>query len=140
MKTIPHILTLATILIHSVFGCCWHHAHACETDHVDVETTVAHDHGHSHDTPDSDESIPVDHHDGDHSEDDGCDEGSCTFISAARGDIESQLDSVMLVPTLLNIACTVTLQLTQHGGFGANNSPLQSVSEPLCALTQVWLL
>lgn len=31
-------LTAATLFIHTVLGCCWHHAHACEHG---VDSTVA---------------------------------------------------------------------------------------------------
>ena len=38
MLWVAQRLVLAVMLIHSVFGCCWHHAHSCACDH---ETQVS---------------------------------------------------------------------------------------------------
>jgi hypothetical protein len=39
------ILAMTAVLLHSVFGCCWHHAHAA--DHVMGAEETASSHGHA---------------------------------------------------------------------------------------------
>ena len=55
-QSLTSILTMSVMLLHSILGCCSHHAHACEHGHV-VEGCVA---GHEH------ESHLVEHSDADH--------------------------------------------------------------------------
>lgn len=40
-QSVVHLLTLFSILLHSLFGCCWHHSHvcACETHAVSARST-----------------------------------------------------------------------------------------------------
>src|SRR4051812_10831753 len=41
-------LTAALLFIHTVLGCCWHHAHACEQQMVTVDHSAKCCHHHQH--------------------------------------------------------------------------------------------
>jgi len=49
MQPLFTLVLTASVLVHAAFGCCLHHAHACETDCCDSPTAAASDcscHGH----------------------------------------------------------------------------------------------
>ena len=71
-----HRLTMLLVLYHTLVGCCWHHSHA-ETPEVLAEASVgATCCGHSHDEH-GDRHEPSDPP---HSDDSGCDHGTCVFF------------------------------------------------------------
>jgi len=39
MQALVSILTAALLFIHAIFGCCWHHTHACEQVATVAEAT-----------------------------------------------------------------------------------------------------
>ncbi|MEZ6066187.1 MAG: hypothetical protein R3B90_10875 [Planctomycetaceae bacterium] len=46
---LPHLASLLAIvpmLLHSIIGCCWHHAHTGGGEHVHVAAFAGHSHGH----------------------------------------------------------------------------------------------
>lgn len=100
-QSLTTILTMSVMLLHSILGCCTHHAHACEHGHV-VEGCVAghdqheshgaehsgdghDDHGHQHHGEKRDDGhkhdhdgLTVSHEDGhDDHESDECPHGPC---------------------------------------------------------------
>src|SRR5262245_40535131 len=46
MQAFLSSLTAALLFIHAIFGCCWHHAHACEHSSVVAQTAKCCHHGH----------------------------------------------------------------------------------------------
>jgi hypothetical protein len=77
-------LTLLTMLLHSVYGCGWHHIHGCMShcaENSDAHShhfghTHAHGHGHSHhESSDSDSPEPHDQHSSE------CDHTECRFVT-----------------------------------------------------------
>lgn len=51
-QTLASILTMSAMLLHSILGCCSHHAHACEHGHS-VETCPADHDAHGDDAADT---------------------------------------------------------------------------------------
>ena len=148
MNSVSSILTLVTVLIHSVLGCCWHHEHACD---------FGHDHGqavavHTHDIDDHDHHDGHHHHghhqdgddqpapDDDHSGHDGCEDGSCIVVFGPRVDLKAQLDATMCLPVPSSATLLVVVTQSQDGGVPCESPPWRVGSAPLYALTQVWLV
>lgn len=85
--------TLLPVLVHSILGCCWHHAHSSEQ--VDFEAVAAavesqiHPNGDSHDHcchhEKSDSQVPCEDHK-------SCDDVNCVYLTVEAGRSESLLD------------------------------------------------
>lgn len=43
MKFLASIATMSAMLLHSIIGCCGHHVHACEHEHVAVDCSSGQD-------------------------------------------------------------------------------------------------
>lgn len=82
MRQLIATFAAATLLLHALVGCCWHHQHveavAC-SDETQILPVFCGGHFHSHDDHDHDHepAAPADHR---HSGDDGCGEESCQFV------------------------------------------------------------
>jgi hypothetical protein len=79
MYRVVRSVVLSAVLVHMVFGCCWHHAHAFgsqagDTSVVETSCPCGH-HGHE------DSSEPGDHRSGDQ----GCDGDQCVFTLPETG-------------------------------------------------------
>jgi len=61
-RNVTSILTISAMLLHSILGCCSHHAHACEHGSSVGECAVEHDEHHS----DVAEAAHDEREDGDH--------------------------------------------------------------------------
>lgn len=94
------LIALVPMLIHSIFGCCWHHAHShAGQDHVvavmiDGDSSLDHAHaGHSscpsHGSPTSD----GEGHSDDHPAESPCEEDRCVY-SGVTATVVSQLVSL----------------------------------------------
>jgi hypothetical protein len=85
-------LTLLTMLLHSVYGCGWHHIHGCMS-HCAKNSEVAHlnhfghTHAHSHFHDESSGSDCPASHDQHSSE---CDHTECSFVATAAVSLEAQ--------------------------------------------------
>lgn len=125
MRAVPSITVAVIIALHSVLGCCWHHAHDSKFDAAaEITTTAVPKHvgcrHHKHEaspsacTPEQDESEHPDHQ--------PCDE-KCDLVGKGRIEQDETtrevfLDSTaiaepVLIPATLRlpvgrIACTVT--------------------------------
>ncbi|HEY2413326.1 MAG TPA: hypothetical protein VGI40_13835 [Pirellulaceae bacterium] len=97
MQAFVASLTAATLFIHTVFGCCWHHSHAFEHSlavAVSQPARCCHHH----------------HHDGDnkqHQKPGKCKsdcEGTCTYVVPQKVTIEAPqwvaIDALAVVPSL----------------------------------------
>lgn len=92
-------LTLLTMLLHSVYGCGWHHIHGCMSHCVERSenkqpTHCGHSHapGHSH-HDESDSETPTSHDQ--HSSE--CDHTECRFVSTAAAAIVAPPECVLWI-------------------------------------------
>src|SRR5262245_10342958 len=88
MRAFLSISTAALLAIHTVFGCCWHHAHACEHD---LSFTATHPAGccdHHSDGGNRDEQAPG-------QEKADC-EGVCTYVAPQKVRIDGPTSCVSL--------------------------------------------
>ena len=98
MQAFLNILTAALLFIHTVFGCCWHHAHACGTDCASAVIKSApccHHHQHCDDSKHSERpcKCKVD-----------C-EGTCTYVVPQKVKVEAPQSTTMdLLATLPSLA------------------------------------
>lgn len=144
-----HILTVFAMLLHSIGGCCLHHAHERCSDHEQqvcpaekVQTTSC-SHAHHHDS-DHDESsegpassdetqTPCD---GDY----GCDDQSCVYDKTTSTEIAAQMVSFFFLEmTVADVsALNGPESLFQFDGRRPAYHAESSLSR--CALTQSWQL
>ena len=94
-------LTAALLALHTVLGCCWHHAHGGTADCASTQSTVSVDScecDHAH----GDGTAPDSHQQGHHGQH-VCQGGTCVFVSStkvepAKADCQLQATSVACVP------------------------------------------
>lgn len=136
------LLTAASLLAHSVLGCCWHHAHGCDgSDAVIVE--AEHSHGHddaceasSHETAELGGCLigedPESHEHGF-----VCDEPDCSFVKSqprAMPSLNSNATALVALP-LLNTGSPV-----RHADAADADAGSRSTGAALRAVLQVWLV
>jgi len=142
-KRLVVLVTLLPMLVHSIFGCCWHHAHF---DHVDVCETPSvaadiHRHQCTHDhswgsanaeTPTSNVPAPCKHQT-------PCDEVRCVFLAATphRFAFAFELTAKFVVP---EANCSVTLRNSLVSLRTVTASRELPTSQEHCALIQVWIV
>ena len=136
-------VTLLPMLIHSILGCCWHHAHS-ECDFPGVRETVESDTGHCHtachqhagshrcDHNDPAMPTPCEHKT-------PCDDVRCVYVATEPVRIALALDlqehvAAIEVGRILTFAVAAKSLVHRH--------QTQRVSAALqhCALTQVWVV
>ena len=130
---------LLPMLVHSILGCCWHHAH-CDGQFRCVQLTPAphtcHHHRHHNDYH-SEHRNPVAPSPGDH--DKSCNDVRCVYLVAEPVQNASALELQEPVATLDNrggliLNATVSAPVRRQQG---KKVPLPSEH---CALTQVWVV
>lgn len=142
------LIALVPMLVHSIFGCCWHHAHSHSGhDHV-VSAVVGGDssldHAHAshsgcpfHGTPASGGDSPA----GDHPAESPCDEDRCIY-SGLTTTVASQLVSLELWQlTHFILADRQVQRQSCMIAWGEICDPAISHSaRERRALTQIWLI
>lgn len=130
-------VVLLPMLVHSILGCCWHHAHSesdrsCE--HSTAETHTGH--SHSHDQP-SENHVPVvpapyDHHE-------SCDDVRCVYVAAepVRNMLAVDLQSHVAV---LDSCGILTLNATFTASRNWQSGHEVPASSQRRALTQIWVV
>lgn len=130
---------ITVMLLHSIWGCCWHHDH----DHSSCQSAVGHatghashshdcghsDAGHSHDSED-----PCDSPDHPHVP---CDHDECVYLLVKAAGVPSSLDVATIacfdrvwpVRSFAEVHRCVETAVTSSRSFTALDS---------CALLQVW--
>jgi len=95
MQAFVASLTAALLFIHTVFGCCWHHAHPCEQISTMAQpATCCHHHQHNSDSKQGEKpgKCKVE-----------C-EGTCTYVLPQRVQIEAPqwvaIDLLAVLPSL----------------------------------------
>lgn len=155
-RSILTILTATTFVAHGLFGCCWHHGHAHEVSHVDgvkfngvkfngakfngAKQGHCHDHSHhGHDV--SDEHGQNGNHDSHSPVERECEGDHCVFARTQDG---PQLSGDFLMACAASLVEAITdgcLQSpTGESSAIAAQSRCLSLSAPVCALSQLWLI
>ena len=99
MSVFFRCLTLLTMLLHSVYGCGWHHIHGCmshcaENSEATHSNHFGHTHAHSHshdESSGSDCPAPYDQHSSE------CDHTECRFVSTAAAAIVAPPECVLWI-------------------------------------------
>ncbi len=144
------ILATTAVLLHSVFGCCWHHAHAA--DHVTGLAETASGHGpvghqcHAHSSRDTHHPGHVVHHQNDGPREphapcqrNPCDGDACHFAPTAHikvpGPDDSRLTDSTIVARTVQPGCGTTV------GCLPCVAPAESTTRCYArVMTQIWLL
>lgn len=154
-------LVLAVMLVHSVFGCCWHHTHTCacahETQvcsgsdhgtaaqtypdgcsHQEMNRRVAHRCTHHHDhashTPHEQSPTGNDQEPGPHRHQ--CEHGNCTFVVESGRIALSDLDLIQAF--VVDYDCLLRPMDTQAFHENLEFSTLPRTAALRCAVLQVW--
>jgi len=168
-QSFTSILTLSAMLLHSILGCCTHHAHACEHGHVVEGCVVEHDEhesdhvdlldeGHGHDGHQHHgEKSEHDHdglavaHEGGHGDHESqecphgpcsfdCDGGDCTFTQSSEVKVPAPGDGGLWFP----LPIPHEFVSPDTGLILADRSdsrPPKAATASCCrAITQVWLI
>lgn len=166
-QSLTSILTMSAMLLHSILGCCTHHAHACEHGHV-VEGCVAghdehesehveqsheehgHDHQHGEKSEHEHDGVAVAHEDGhgDHESQEcphgpcgfDCEGGDCTFTQPSKVKTPNPADSGLCFPVAIThefVSSVTGLVLKDRSDSG----PPRALSACCCrTMVQVWLI
>jgi len=147
---VASLLALLPMLLHSILGCCWHHAHysvchsensrvVCQSSvespaHADHATSLCHNHEHGAGNPGESPIEPC--------PDSPCDEERCLFASTSMGVV---LQTVALEWRWCSFfVATVELPAPVGSLVGARHELLDGRLPPSAAqrraLTQVWLI
>lgn len=130
--------TLLPGMVHSIFGCCWHHAHSAETVKfvavAAADQSLIHCHGHHHCCHQEKSNVPTpceDHK--------SCDDMSCVYLTvkAVRSESLPNLREVVAASDSVHVPllnATVMASGDSHPGLCVSSS-LQHR-----ALTQVWVV
>jgi hypothetical protein len=136
------LLTAASLLAHSVLGCCWHHAHGCDSSGA-VMAEAEHSHGHhdacessSHETAELGGCLisedPESHEHGL-----ACDEPDCSFVKSQPSAMPS-LD-VHSTP-LVALPLVTTGSPVRYAAAADTDAGCRSSGAALRAVLQVWLV
>ena len=132
-----NLLLTASLLAHTVLGCCWHHAHGGEECAAETDAPAAHCHAdHASD------GCGADHHATpslaacDSHDHPACDEPDCTFVKAGSSSpvlAQSTALAVLLTPAPVLAPARHLLDRAADDG----SAPVSGAA--LRALFQVWL-
>lgn len=146
LRRLPTILATLAFGVHSLLGCCVHHAHGREAE--EGECRHSHDSGnHTDDTAETDPaesavpmSIEVPHLPGECPPAE-CEETRCEYLTAAGGKAPHPADAPMPVH-LADLAISVGAVAGPNAGRPPELMPLWLVRGERCApiATQVWRL
>ena len=128
---------LLPMLVHSILGCCWHHAHSeCDLpcEHSTAESHAGHRHAHDQCPESSDTSVPAR---GEHNE--SCDDVRCVYLGPKPVQNAFALDRQLQVAAL-DSCCILIFGATVTPSRNAQQSLEDPTSSQHRALTQVWVV
>ena len=134
-------VTLLPMLVHSIIGCCWHHAHvdgdlACQ--HENAESQVCHGHKHAHEhMVGTDSNAPVVPTPCEH--EDGCDEVRCVYVATESLRITMAFE-FNAHAVAFDVPCDIVVMSPIVSMSNLNQPPRVVVALQQCALTQVWIV
>ena len=130
-------VTLLPMLLHSIYGCCWHHAHSefdlpCE--HSTAEVHAGHRHAHDQTSENHDPVVPApcEH-------DESCDDVRCVYLAAepVRNVLAFDLHAQVAE---LDACCVLALVPTVAASRNSRLRHEVPASSQHRALTQVWVV
>lgn len=136
-------VTLLPVLVHSIFGCCWHHAHSqvkLHCIHSAGESSSCsrqpHGHRHSHDHR-SEETSPVVPEPCEH--DGSCHDARCVYLASES--VRNTLVFSLSHPfSAFNPGCIANLKPVTRLWQDSQHSEDVPLPSQRCALTQVWVV
>lgn len=138
MAVVFRCLTLLTMLLHSVYGCGWHHIHGCMSHCVETSKSghtvhCGHSHapGHAHnDASDSETPTSPNQHSSE------CDHTECRFVATTAAAIVAPPECVLWIVAPEVDASTKALVKIDSG---LRPPPSADTHAPkFCARIQVW--
>ena len=137
------LVTLLTMLAHSILGCCWHHAHGdhgtpCDTASVEVDIH-SHQCAHHHGPNGSSTEVPVSHGPAPCKHHAPCDEVDCVFlfVKSLRITFASEFTERFVIPEA-NWPVTIRNSAPSMRDLVASRETTTSLRH--CALIQVWIV
>lgn len=128
---------LLPMLVHSILGCCWHHAHSqCDLscEHSTAESHAGHRHAHDQRPENNDPVVPMPC-----GHDESCDDVRCVYLAAESVQNALALDRPLQVAAL--DSCCI---LISGAPVTPSRNSQQSLEDPTSsqhrALTQVWVV
>lgn len=127
-------VTLLPMLIHSIFGCCWHHAHSDGNLNGVASTSESHCCHKHHASKPSDPvpPVPCEH-------DEPCDDMRCVYLAAepARSQLVQDLHEHFAT---LDCCCSLILNVILPAPARTQQCKRVPLPSQHCALTQVWVV
>lgn len=128
---------LLPMLVHSILGCCWHHAHSeCDLpcEHSTAETHAGHRYAHDQPSENHDPVVPApcEH-------DESCDDVRCVYLAAEPVRNMLAVDLQLQVAEL-DSCCILTLNATVSASRNSQPGHEVPASPQDRALTQVWVV
>jgi len=142
------LIALIPMLIHSIFGCCWHHAHShAGHDHVvavviDGDLSLDHAHaGHSSCPSHGSPASGGESHSDDHPAESPCEEDRCVYSGMVTTVVPQFFSLEMWGPTQFVLADLQVVQQSQLTAWGElRDWSFSHSARERRALTQVWLI
>jgi hypothetical protein len=142
------LIALVPMLIHSILGCCWHHAHSHSgQDHVVavmIDGDSSPDHAHAGHSSCQFHGSPIsggEHHSDDHPAESPCDEDRCVYSGVAAAVVTQLVSLEMWGFTHFILADPQVLQQSRLTAWGAfRDMSFSHSARERRALTQVWLI
>lgn len=128
---------LLPMLVHSILGCCWHHAHSeCDLpcEHSTAESHVGHRHADDQCPENRDTSGPQR---SEHNE--SCDDVRCVYLAAAPVQNALVLDRQLQVAAFAS-CCILIFNATVKASKNPQQRHRGLASSQHRALTQVWVV
>lgn len=136
-------VTLLPMLVHSILGCCWHHAHSewsfsFVSSPIEARDCDGHRHNHPRvhsqcsDCTRSDVPLPCQH-------DKPCDDFQCVYVEAGFVRVAFEFDRYDQVAAS-NINGTLFRSVAATNRRNPHQTRKVSASLHHCALTQVWVI
>ena len=129
--------TVLPMLVHSILGCCWHHAHSeCDLpcEHSRAETHAGHRHAHDQPSENHDPVVPAPSE-----HDESCDDVCCVYLAGepVRNTLLVDLQSQVAV---LDSCCILTLNATVTASINSQLGHEVPASSQHRAIIQVWVV
>ena len=128
---------LLPMLVHSILGCCWHHAHSesdLSCEHSTAESHAGHCHTHHQCGENNDPVVPAPCE-----PDESCDDVRCVYLSTApvRNVLAFDLQSPVAT---LDSCCILNFNATVKASGNPQQHHRVLASSQHCALTQIWVV
>ena len=148
MSTFVHSLMIGVMLLHSVVGCCWHHAHSHAAPISERHATfhghatcrsfghAEHDHDDDHDHH---QHGPVGSQDGSDSEEphDMCEHGECVYVAGKSVELSAPVASFAPAPVVVELVDSGIVAMPVRAPKTGWRTPSETALA-VCARLSVW--